>query len=1470
MSPRYEDSPLVRPFTVRRSLLVNRQKPVATEYKIPRPGDKSVWLGKKSQIQSASSNSSQQNWERDLLNLYSASPSEGSPETLRDSTSHRPVLSQKIAATKVPRSPRLSRLSSLLSEEPHAPSDTQCDTSMRGRKTRASTDSSVGPEMPSGSGSSRLTSPMGRREKDSEMVSPKTPKSGKRKREASVLSPRSRNKAVKATLLADNDADEIIEVDDTETPPAKPLRALRSATVLTDYSKVCEFPVGSKDKVSVCLSDYKTLEHDTFLNDIIIDFYLTYLYHVFLNKEDQPTVHIFSTMFYKRLNSTPKKASTVASYEKDSSLKPAEKRHMRVKGWTKNVNLFEKNMVIIPICEHSHWYLVIAIRPGLITIPLGSDDRQTKGEPFMIVLDSMGGNKSAAVTNIRHYLAAEWKAKMCGEEGDEDEYEFSSKEMKTVRPKKPEQENYSDCGIYLLHYIEMMFKSVAQYYWPASIQDLNNWFSIEEISTKRDEIARLIRELSEDQNLDKEMTFPTDINFLPTVPVTRSHRRNRDYDEHSSESEEDDWGKGHVLGGSSGIGASGFYGERSGQTRNLRSGDSSSATGGSGESDVSSHTASEIAREARHRNREQRSSKEKPKGGSAKIFKEQSTMDSSRLDLANKIKQIQNAKSDFDEMQEYKSPKPVKTSRSSEKTEEGQTKRRTGRIPSGESVIVVDPNVTSQQKSFSTSVVPSIKRSPKKPDQSRTVPGSKSVKISGPPLFNNADPKVTGPESKQSTSSGSGRNSIVNSIQIKSRADLHKELNCVADLHKIAAEMEEFEEKVEEEPIKRKVKGAAYKAFREDQKAIHESIVNEASRTARFNAFDKSEKIPNSKFSQSLPAVSKKKVKSTPEKRKVLQNKVMEDLLELEEEGNTEDEEEEITEKVEVLEIEEKVEEIIETKKVKVPKVKEKFRGIVTEKVKIKDGKEMRMFTPDVPEKSTGFMREATPGARGKQVNSIEYIESEYIESPMNSPEITTVDDTPEITTVEDTIEIVVDDISEVTTIDDPITEEVVAIEDEDFPLVGFLEKVEVVKKVPSKPESDADSVVSVPQVVDRFRKSTSEPTETVLFRKSTSEPDSPKVKSKSTSEPDSPKVKSKSTSEPDSPKINSKSTSVQNSLKIKSKSTSESESPQFKTLKSTSEPDSPHSVVSTLHLEQPDPQHVNSSYDAVSQQTKQYASLVEEPNFPKMKFTQEPEIVETESNLPIISKTKSTSEPHSPIFTKSKSRSEPLNPNPIVFKKQKHKYVPKIQIDSDSDDGGNSSGSDCNFQPAKSLETLEDDHVTTRPRRQRQFSSLSEIERAKLKNIPTDERKRILEDYAVKQKKKKPQDRNQLSTENPFYMSPRGAKSVQQQRGSKSVARISIASDESASEGNFLTGTSSQENSVQIDYNSSNKLATTKKKFRLNANHGKLSPHPQSSKARPVDNFNKQFSEKRRLKGKAASDSGSSDLTDVYTTVDL
>jgi len=308
-----------------------------------------------------------------------------------------------------------------------------------------------------------------------------------------------------------------------------------------DCLKLCEYPVGKRDTVTVAIQDYATLEHDTFLNDIIIDFYTTYLVHNILPVEDKDTVHIFSTMFYKRLMQSPKKnAKKVAAYETDSSLKSDEKRHCRVAGWTKDVDLFSKDLIIIPICEHSHWYLLLVVKPGLITSPVRSDERTLKGEPFIIVLDSMGGTKDSAVRNIRQYLACEWKKKKCSSVGDGgvvvEEYQFSATQIKTVRPRKPEQENFSDCGIFLLHYVEKVFHSVAQFFWP-SLPDLSDWFTIEEIGRKRGEIADLIKCLAREQNPGTVFNYPN-IKFT-AARKPRKRQKPIVYDEASSEEEDE-------------------------------------------------------------------------------------------------------------------------------------------------------------------------------------------------------------------------------------------------------------------------------------------------------------------------------------------------------------------------------------------------------------------------------------------------------------------------------------------------------------------------------------------------------------------------------------------------------------------------------------------------------------------------------------------------------------------------------------------------------------------------------------------------------------------------------------------------------------------------------------------------------------------------------------------------------------------
>ena len=50
--------------------------------------------------------------------------------------------------------------------------------------------------------------------------------------------------------------------------------------------------------------------------------------------------------------------------EDDPNLTPGEKRYDRVRKWTKKVNLFEKDFVVVPINEHAHWFVCVICYPG--------------------------------------------------------------------------------------------------------------------------------------------------------------------------------------------------------------------------------------------------------------------------------------------------------------------------------------------------------------------------------------------------------------------------------------------------------------------------------------------------------------------------------------------------------------------------------------------------------------------------------------------------------------------------------------------------------------------------------------------------------------------------------------------------------------------------------------------------------------------------------------------------------------------------------------------------------------------------------------------------------------------------------------------------------------------------------------------------------------------------------------------------
>ena len=120
----------------------------------------------------------------------------------------------------------------------------------------------------------------------------------------------------------------------------------------------------------------------------------------------------------------------------------------------------------------------------------------------MIILDSLeDGQKSKICSNLRTYLSMEWKAKMGSDR------QFSVETLPAFCPRIPQQTNQTDCGIFLLQYVETFYdKPLTDFTTP--LENLASWFSQDCIKTKRDNIASIIRELSAKDQAGKEIQFP--------------------------------------------------------------------------------------------------------------------------------------------------------------------------------------------------------------------------------------------------------------------------------------------------------------------------------------------------------------------------------------------------------------------------------------------------------------------------------------------------------------------------------------------------------------------------------------------------------------------------------------------------------------------------------------------------------------------------------------------------------------------------------------------------------------------------------------------------------------------------------------------------------------------------------------------------------------------------------------------------
>ncbi|KAG0426304.1 hypothetical protein HPB47_026572 [Ixodes persulcatus] len=163
-------------------------------------------------------------------------------------------------------------------------------------------------------------------------------------------------------------------------------------------------------KLLVTRKDMETLAGLNWLNDEVINFYMNLLMERGRTEPGLPSVYAFNTFFYPKLLTSG---------------------HAALRRWTRHVDVFAHDMLLVPVHLGKHWCLAVV-------------DFRTKSIRY---LDSMGDSNPQCHKVLRQYLQDESRDKRAI---DLDLSDWTFEATKDI----PLQRNSSDCGMFALKYAE--------------------------------------------------------------------------------------------------------------------------------------------------------------------------------------------------------------------------------------------------------------------------------------------------------------------------------------------------------------------------------------------------------------------------------------------------------------------------------------------------------------------------------------------------------------------------------------------------------------------------------------------------------------------------------------------------------------------------------------------------------------------------------------------------------------------------------------------------------------------------------------------------------------------------------------------------------------------------------------------------------------------------------------------------------
>lgn len=248
----------------------------------------------------------------------------------------------------------------------------------------------------------------------------------------------------------------------TNEPPEKRVRIgdpIRNEVLLI-------FPLGESGRLSLHFGDIRVLAHGEMLNDSIIEFYLNYIRARLLRQERRDKVFVFNTFFYQKLTEKQPSISILNKNHRSSvgRFEWIKRNFLNIKTWTKKVDIFDMDYIVLPINDEMHWYLVIIVKPSLAVVTKRSEDveqarrrgsSRINPDTFIVVLDSLPDpndvKRKCVLDILRDYLECE----LADKRGSSHQIYLDRTRIGALYPQGvPHQENYVDCGLYLLQFAE--------------------------------------------------------------------------------------------------------------------------------------------------------------------------------------------------------------------------------------------------------------------------------------------------------------------------------------------------------------------------------------------------------------------------------------------------------------------------------------------------------------------------------------------------------------------------------------------------------------------------------------------------------------------------------------------------------------------------------------------------------------------------------------------------------------------------------------------------------------------------------------------------------------------------------------------------------------------------------------------------------------------------------------------------------